>query len=115
VGRALMVLPKAIQPALAPGGAEMLRFHAAFMRRAAAALAARTTVDRTGRIEALQAFEAVIEGLRTAGATKALKFEAAGPVFALAFAIESLHANLGDLADRADETALGRAETRLAD
>ncbi len=57
-------------------------------------------------------FDQKLEALRTARVTQALEFDGAGPVFSLAYALESLHRNLGDLADRADETAQGRAETR---
>lgn len=115
VGRAVAALPELVRPQLGPGAAAMLRWEGCFMDRCATALAAETTVDRSGRIETLQTFEAVVADLRNARVTQALDFNAAGPVFALAFALESLHANLGDLADRTDETALGKAESRPPD
>ena len=114
VGRAIAALPEAVRPLLAEGVAAMLAEQAQFMRRCATALGANGRVDRTGRIEALMAFEAVVDELRTSRVTQALDFDAAGPVFALAFALESLHRNLGDVADRIDETSLGKAETRPA-
>lgn len=112
VGRAIEALPEAVRSLLAARSADMLRAQGDFMRRCGEALAAGKRVDRTGRIEALQTFEQGIDAMRSARATQALGFESAGPVFALAFALESLHRNLGDLADRVDETALGRAEVR---
>lgn len=112
VGRARASLPAEIQPSLGPAAAALLKSEAEFMRRCSTALGASARVDRTGRIEALQSFEHTIGELRSSGITQALSFEMAGPVFALAFAVESLDRNLGDLADRLDETALGRAETR---
>jgi uncharacterized membrane protein YccC len=114
VGRAIAALPEAVRPLLAEGSGALLRSEAEFMRRCGRALAATTTVDRAGQTEAVQTFDAMIEALRNARVTQTLGFEAAGPVFALAFALESVHRNLADLADRVDETALGRAETRPA-
>jgi hypothetical protein len=112
VGRAIGALPEAVRSLLAASSVEMLHAQGDFMRRCGAALAGGKRVDRTGRIEALQTFEQGIDDMRSARVTQTLGFESAGPVFALAFALESLHRNLGDLADRIDETALGRAETR---
>lgn len=112
VGRAVGALSHEVRLQLAAGAAEMLVAQAEFMRRCGAALERSAPVDRHGRAGALDAFEAVIERLRRSGATQALGFDAAGPVFALAFAVESLHRNLNDLADRIDETARGKAETR---
>ncbi len=112
VGRAVAALPESIRPRLGPAAAGLLRAQAGFMRRCAAALARGAVVDRAGKLEALKSFEAVIDALRSARVTQALGFDEAGPVFALAFALESLDRNAGDLADRVDETALGRAEAR---
>lgn len=112
VGRALAPLPTAVQALIAPGASTMLRRQAAFMRECGAALCAGRVADRTGRIETLQAFEAQVDALRQARLTQDLSFDAVGHVFALAFSLESLHRNLGDLADRIDETARGKAESR---
>lgn len=107
VGRGVAALAETVRPRLEPGAVELLRFEAVFMRRCAEALAARAGVDRTGRADAVQAFEADIEALRSARVTQSLGFAEAGPIFALAFALESLDRNLGDLADRIDETSGG--------
>jgi len=111
-GRAVAALPESIRPRLGPAAAGLLQAEAGFLRRCGAALAAGVVVDRAGKPEALGAFEQVIQDLRSARVTQSLGFDEAGPVFALAFALESLDRNTGDLADRVDETALGRAETR---
>ena len=113
VGRALSPLPAAVQSLIAAGVSAMLKAQAVFMRENGEALCGDRVVDRTGRIETLQAFEMAVEGLRQARLTHALGFDAIGHVFALAFSLESLHRNLGDLADRIDETARGRAEGRI--
>jgi hypothetical protein len=115
VGRAVAALPESVRPRLGPPAAGLLRVEAGFMRRCAAALASAAPVDRTGKREAIGTFDGVIDELRSARVTQSLRFDEAGPVFALAFALESLDRNTGDLADRVDETALGRAETRPSD
>jgi gas vesicle protein len=111
-GRAVAALPESIRPRLGPAAAALLRVEAGFMRRCGAVLAGGAQVDRAGKLEALGTFDDVIGELRSAGVTQALGFDEAGPVFALAFALESLDRNTSDLADRVDETVLGRAETR---
>lgn len=108
VGRAVAALPESIRPRLGPAAAGLLLTQADFLRCCGAALAAGAAVDRAGKAEALAAFEQVIEALRSARVTQALGFDQAGPVFALAFALESLDRNAADLADRIDESGLGR-------
>ncbi len=112
-GRALAPLPPQVQALIGPGAGAMLHAQSAFMRECGQALTAERTVNRTGRIEALQTFEGAVETLRRSHLTHDLDFDVVGHVFALAFALESLHRNLGDLADRIDETARGRAEMRV--
>jgi len=112
VGRAMAALPERVRPQLGPAAAALLEVEAGFMRRCGAALATGVVVERGGKAEALARFEQVIGDLRGAGVAQALGFEEAGPVFALAFSLESLDRNAQDLADRVDETVLGRAETR---
>jgi len=104
VGRAMAALSEGIRLRLGPPAAAMLRVEGDFMGRCSRALVANIPVDRGGKAEALATFEAVIADVRRAGVTQSLSFEEAGPVFALAFALESLDRNLGDLADRVDET-----------
>jgi uncharacterized membrane protein YccC len=113
VGRALSPLPADVQALIAPGVSAMLKAQAGFMRECGEAVCADRVVDRTGRIETLQTFELAVDALRRARLTQDLGFDAVGHVFALAFSLESLHRNLGDLADRIDDTARGRAEGRI--
>ena len=112
VGRAMGPLPTPVQALIAPGASSMLHAQAGFMRECGTALCAERVVNRTGRIETLQIFEAHVDALRQSRLTQDLSFDFVGHVFALAFSLESLHRNLGDLADRIDETARGKAETR---
>jgi uncharacterized membrane protein YccC len=105
VGRAVAALAESIRPRLGPAAAVLLGVEAEFMRRCSDALGADAAVDRTGRAEAILVFETVIADLRSTRVTQSLSFDEAGPVFALAFALESLDRNLGDLAGRVDETA----------
>jgi len=101
-----------VRDALAPGASVMLNAQATFMRQCAESLTTKAMVDRQGRQSTLQAFDTGAQSLRDAGVTRALGFDAAGPVFALVFALDSLHRNLNDLADRIDETVSGRSIDR---
>ncbi len=105
VSRALGPLPASVSDRIAPATAALIACEAAFMRRCGAALVARTGVDRKGREEALLAFETAMGALRRSRITHDLDFDAVGHVFGLGFALESLHRNLSDLADRIDEAA----------
>jgi uncharacterized membrane protein YccC len=105
VSRALGPLPPNIADVIAARTAELMTGEAAFMRQCGSALLATTRVDRRGREEALTAFEAAMEALRRSRATHDLDFDAVGHVFGLGFALESLHRNMTDLADRIDEAA----------
>jgi uncharacterized membrane protein YccC len=105
VGRAVAAMPEALRDQLAGGAAAILESQGGFMQRCGEALSREERVDRTGREDALAAFEAVMAALRRSRATHALDLDQAAPVFALAFAIESLERNLTDLTDRIDETA----------
>lgn len=105
VGRGAAALSPPVRPLLSSAAAILLEAEAGLMRRIAVAAARAAAVDRTGRDAALAQFEADLEALRTGGRTQDLSFDAAAPAFALAFALESLHRNLGDLADRVDEMA----------
>jgi uncharacterized membrane protein YccC len=105
VSRALSPLPDNISAMIAPATSGLMSCEAAFMRRCGAALLSRIRVDRSGRDEALKAFEAAMGELRRSRATHDLDFDAVGHVFGLGFALESLHRNMTDLADRVDEAA----------
>jgi len=103
VSRALAPLPEVVAAVIGPAVTALMRAEAAFMRRCGEALAAGGRVDRGERDLALAAFETAMADLRRSGVTHDLDFDAVGHVFGLAFALESLHRNLTDLADRIDE------------
>jgi uncharacterized membrane protein YccC len=105
VNRALGPLPESVSALVEPTTRALIVCEAAFMRRCGAALLAKTTVDRKGREEALQTFEMAIGELRRSRLTHDLDFDAVGHLFGRGFALESLHRNLTDLADRIDEAA----------
>ncbi|MBE7218312.1 MAG: FUSC family protein [Caulobacteraceae bacterium] len=109
VGRALHApLPAAIATELGPAAAALLRGEAALAARCAAALQAVASVPREDIGNRHDAFASSFEALRNAGLTRGLDFDAAGRVFGLAFALEGLHRDLSDLANRVDEVATGR-------
>jgi len=101
IGRAL-VQPVAI-PALAEPAAAMIEAATAFLTQAIGLISAGPRPDRLALAEAHTKFQATIETLRHEGALRALAFDDAARVFGLVFAVENLHANLGDLADRLEE------------
>ena len=105
VSRALGPLPGDISTVIAGATAALMTCEAAFMRQCGAALLAKTRADRGGRAAALEAFEGAMGELRRSHLTHDLDFDAVGHVFGLGFALESLHRNLTDLADRIDEAA----------
>ncbi len=109
ISRALGPLPDRVSTVIAPATQGLIACEAAFMRRCGESLGAKTSVNRAGREEALQAFEAAMGDLRRARITQDLDFDAVGHVFGLGFALESLHRNLTDLADRIDEAGASPA------
>lgn len=112
IGRGLETTPPAVPDiALAPIYAAILEADADYLDRCRMALIAGAVVDRGDLAAKHDDFAAAIETLRTGRATSALDFDAAGRVFGVVFAIEQLHRNLGDLADRIDEAAAAPART----
>jgi len=102
VGRALREpLPTA---GLTLQAVAMVKACADFLRDTAASLDGGARPDRIAFAQPHQAFQTAVEALRDSGATKALAFDDAARVFGLVFAIENLVGNLGDLADRVEET-----------
>ena len=102
VGRALREpLPTA---GLTLQASAMVKACAEFLGATAASLDGGARADRIAFATIHQAFQAAVEALRDSGATKALAFDDAARVFGLVFAIENLFGNLGDLADRVEET-----------
>jgi uncharacterized membrane protein YccC len=102
--------PEALRTRLGPGARAMLNAEIAFLSACDQALAQDTTVDRTGFDEAHTQFQQALASFREAHLTYDLTFDAIGGVFGLAFGLESLFGNLGDLADRIDDSALERAD-----
>ncbi len=106
IGRALREpLPA---PGLAPPSATMLAASSAYLRAAAQSLSGGAKPDRLAFAEGHKAFQDAIEGMRDVGATRELAFDDAARTFGLMFAVENLFANLGDFADRVEETAAER-------
>ena len=111
VGRAAdRALPAPVTYVLGPAAATLLRAEAVLASRCAAALLAGGVVARGDIAARHDAFEAAFGELREAGLTRGLDFDEAGRVFGLAFALESLHRNLAELAERVDEMGAGAPE-----
>lgn len=114
VGRAAArPLPQPVQGSLGPAAAALLRAEAALADRCARGLRSNALAERADIADRHDAFEAAFGELRRSGLTRELDFDAAGRVFGLAFALESLHRDLADLADRVDEVATGRPARRF--
>jgi gas vesicle protein len=102
--------PEALSTRFGPGARAMLDAEIAFLAACDRALAQDTTVDRDGMDDAHASFQAALASFRQAHLTHDLTFDAIGGVFGLAFGLESLFGNLGDLADRIDESTLERSD-----
>ncbi len=102
--------PEALSARLGPGARAMLEADIAFLIACDKALADDVAVDRAGFDEAHTSFQSALTAFREAHLTHDLTFDAIGGVFGLAFGLESLFGNLGDLADRIDESALERPD-----
>lgn len=103
-------LPTQIASTLAPAAACLLRAEAELTDRCAVALNTVTVVSRNDVSSVHLAFTETFGGLRQSGAMRPLDFNAVGRTFGLAFALDSLHRDLTDLADRIDEIATGIPE-----
>ncbi|MBU4436055.1 MAG: FUSC family protein [Alphaproteobacteria bacterium] len=101
IGRAV-AQPVAIATLNEPAAA-MIDAAKSFLTQTAGLIAGGARPDRLAFSEAHVVFQAAIESLRAEGAIRTLPFDDAARVFGLVFAIENLHANLGDLADRLEE------------
>lgn len=107
-------LPETILASLASAAANLLRAEAAFVGHCATGLNDGTAVTRDHVTEMYLAFTDAFDKVRQSGVTHALDFDAAGRVFGLAFTLERLHRDLGDLADRINEIAEGKPEQATA-
>jgi hypothetical protein len=100
-------LPETVAGSLAPATATLLRSQAVLAERCMAGLDTRSAVVRDDIEASYLAFTGAFDELRRTGAIRPLDFEEAGRVFGLAFALERLHRDFNDLADRIDEIAAG--------
>ena len=107
-------LPASVSSRLGPAAAALMRCEATLATRCAAGLRDGRPVSRSGLAEARSSFEANFAEIRKEGHTRMLDFDAAGRVFGLTFALESLRRNLSDFADRVDELAAPSAEVTRA-
>jgi uncharacterized membrane protein YccC len=99
-------LPEPARSLLDSPAKDALLASADLMAKAGSALAARTAAPAPAELnQAVAAFEAAVTDLRRSGLTRDLADDALGRVFGLAFAMEELHQNLGDLIDRVAEMA----------
>jgi uncharacterized membrane protein YccC len=111
VGGALGTLfPEAIAATLSPAAATLLRSQAALAERCMTSLSSNTAIPRDDIEESYQAFTRAFHELRRTGAIRPLDFEEAGRIFGLAYALERLHRDFNDLADRIDEISAGKPE-----
>ena len=101
IGRAL-VRPVGIG-GLAQPAAAMIEAAKTFLIQSSGLIEARPRPDRLGFAQAHASFQAAVEAMRADGSIQDLPFDDAARVFGLVFAIENLHANLGDFADRLEE------------
>ena len=105
-------LPEPAGTHLKPAAEALLQTQAAFARSCGVAMASNAPIDRAPLNAAHVAFQAAVEGVRRERLTRDLTLEGISPYFGLVFAAESLHANLGDLADRIEE-AQGRKDAAV--
>ena len=104
-------LPAALAGRLDPLLAAITDAGCARLRAVGAALATRSAPPTSDGLDAaLRAWRAEIAALRAERALSDLSGEDLGRVFALGFAFDQFHENLGDLADRASEVAGARRE-----
>jgi uncharacterized membrane protein YccC len=103
---AVAPLPEPVRARLAGPALEAGEAIAAFLRDTAAALTRDAPAPSGDLVErALAEYAAAMTELRREGLTRDLSDEAVGRIFGLAFALEQLLRDLGDLRDRAQELA----------
>jgi len=110
MGRALRTpWPPAIRAQLAEPGRRMLQAEMAMLAACMTAITEQAAVVQPPMFAASHdEFQDAVAALRRERLTRDLTFDAVGAVFSFAFALESLYENLGDLADRIDESVLER-------
>jgi uncharacterized membrane protein YccC len=106
IGRALTKpLPQASRERIGPSAVALLEAASARLRNSAGALETFQATPPDSLDQSRAAFEAAVEQTRADRLTAEINFDAASRVFGLVFAMESLLANLSDLADRIAEVA----------
>jgi uncharacterized membrane protein YccC len=100
-------LPEAVAATLGPAAATLLRAEAALATRCAAGLRGMSPAERRDIAARHDDFDAVFADLRASGRMRTLDVDDVGRIFSLAFALQGLHRDLADLADRVDELATG--------
>ncbi|MGC1303492.1 MAG: FUSC family protein [Caulobacteraceae bacterium] len=110
MGRALREpWPDTVRAQLAEAGRGMLEAEAAMLEACATALNQQIVVETPQALaDAHDAFQDAVASLRRERVTRDLTFDTVGSVFSFAFALESLYAHLGDMADRINESVLER-------
>jgi hypothetical protein len=104
IGRAAAPVPEIVRPAIAGPASRAAAEIAAFLRAAAAAVTGKgppPTLDAVA--QAIADYGAAMTELRRLGTMRELPDEAVGRIFSLAFALEQLLRDLGDLRDRAED------------
>ncbi len=106
IGRALAKpLPPASRDHIGPSAIALLEAVSIRIRNSAGALDAFQATPLDALDQARVAFETAVQQTRDARLTAEINFDAASRVFGLVFAMESLLANLSDLAHRIAEIA----------
>ena len=106
IGRALArPLPRASGERVGPVAVSLLEAIATRLRNSAGALDSSQATPPDSLDQARAAFEAAVQHTRDDRLTAEISFDAASRVFGLVFALESLLANLSDLAGRIAEVA----------
>ena len=104
IGRALAEpLPSAASERIGPTTIELLNTASAQLRGLAAAAESGKPAPPGSLVQVRQTFEASVGKVRAERLTASITLDAAARVFGLVFAVESLVANLSDLADRIAE------------
>ena len=104
IGRALaQPLPAAAGERIAPSAKSLLEAAAARLRDMAGALETGAAIPTDSLPDARAAFETAVQQAREARLTAEIDFDAAARLFGLVFAMESVLANLADLAQRIAE------------
>jgi uncharacterized membrane protein YccC len=109
IGRTVLdPLPEQVATLMVAPIRDMIAKEATFMRGLGAQAQGGPKPERAARDAAHAAFHEALEQLRRERLTADQTFDSIGHVFGLAFALDGLHRNLTDLADRLDEARAGR-------